>query len=380
MARIAEVGFTVRSNSQKTLTISQASSSRPRLGVISGYVFRVIREQHGYTQEEFADRLAVSSDTIAGWESGRRPLTALPIGQMFAHRHRLMRMGTAPALLRILECAFEADIVLAGALDESAASRCSPLGSMVMQRDLVEVLVWPLCGVAPKAVRDLPVPRRSRRGPAPAGPELAPVDRARFFACMRQAAEEARGAEEFLMRRQALYLAGYDDRAETQDWLAHQQRKEKPSSRLNAWLNSRSVAMVSARHGDRDHMCHFIDRGLSDEDGAVANLNYWAYWIGELPNLEVSDDFIAAGTPSPWSGDRLLAHLAGGLEPEYGFVELNIHTAWSLLQVRPGLLRSGSAARALRDRLPVMLDSKELSPRGRRELDSIRYAIRLAEA
>ncbi|OSP27454.1 hypothetical protein B7767_41420 [Streptomyces sp. 13-12-16] len=30
--------------------------------------------------------------------------------------------------------------------------------------------------------------------------------------------------------------------------------------------------------------------------------------------------------------------------------------------------------------LPVMLDSRELSSRARRELESIRYAIRLAEA
>ncbi|GAA3829678.1 hypothetical protein GCM10023083_73290 [Streptomyces phyllanthi] len=53
---------------------------------------------------------------------------------------------------------------------------------------------------------------------------------------------------------------------------------------------------------------------------------------------------------------------------------------WSLFQIRPNLLRSGAAARALRDGLPVMLDSREVSLRGRRELENIRYAIRLAEA
>jgi transcriptional regulator with XRE-family HTH domain len=45
------------------------------MGVISGYVFRVIREQMGQTQEAVSERLRVSVDTIAGWESGRRPLT-----------------------------------------------------------------------------------------------------------------------------------------------------------------------------------------------------------------------------------------------------------------------------------------------------------------
>ncbi|MEU4117948.1 helix-turn-helix domain-containing protein [Kitasatospora sp. NPDC028055] len=370
----------MRSSWQETLTTSQGRTSHPRFGAISGYVFRVIREQHGCTQGEFAERLAVSSDTIAGWESGRRPLTAVPVGQMLVHRHRLMQMGTAPILLQTLERAFEADILLAGALEERASTRSSPLGSMVMQRDLVEILMWPLGGAAPKAVRGLPAPPRARRGPVASGPELARADRIRFFASMRRTAEEAQGTDHFLVGRQALYLAGYDDRGDTREWLVHQQRIEQPKTWLTRWLNSRSVAMVSARHGDRDRVSHFIDTELGDEDGALANLNYWAYWIGEVPSLELSDDFIAAGVPGPWVGDKLLTHLAQGLTPQHGYVELNIHTVWSLLQVRPNLLRSGTAARALRERLPVMLDGGEFSRRGRRELESIHYAIRLAEA
>ncbi len=86
----------MRSSSRQTLTGSQGSAGRPRVGVIAGYVFRIIREQQGRTQEEAAEQLRVSADTIAGWESGRRPLTAVPVGQMLVHRHRLMQMGTAP--------------------------------------------------------------------------------------------------------------------------------------------------------------------------------------------------------------------------------------------------------------------------------------------
>ncbi|MEU9732865.1 helix-turn-helix transcriptional regulator [Streptomyces sp. NPDC048002] len=356
-------------------------SARPRIGVISGYVFRVIREQLGYTQEEAAAQLRLSPDTVAGWESGRRPLTAIPVGQMLVLRHRLMQMGTAPTLLQALERGMEADVLLASALDDEMPVDESPLGAWVMQRDLVAVLAWPLNGIPPQPVREAPAPPRPRRGPVPSAPELAAGDRRRFFDRMRQTAERARRADQFLLRRQALYLSGYDDEADTAEWLAHQQGTERPSSWLIDWLNARSVAAVAARHGDRDRMGHFIDTELvGDDNGESANLRYWAYWVGEATNLELSDDFIASSSPMPWPGDKLLLHLAQGLAPHHGYVDLNIHSLWSLLAIRPNLLTSGAASRALHDRLPIMLDSRGLSARGRRELESIAYAIRLAEA
>ncbi len=120
---------------------------------------------------------------MAGWESGRRPLTSLAVGQMLTHRHRLMRMGASTALLLALEKALEADLLLTNLLTDDGRTGDSPLGTWVLQRDLVEVLVWPLNGVAPEPMRAHASPGRPRRGPA-----LSPDDRRRFFRRIRRTA------------------------------------------------------------------------------------------------------------------------------------------------------------------------------------------------
>lgn len=363
-----------------TLTRGQGIPQRARGGIVSGYVFRVIREQLHLTQESLAEAFGVSTDTVAGWESGRRPLTSLAVGQMLAHRHRLMGMGVSPALLQALDKALEADVLLASVLTDDGPTSDSPLGAWVIQRDLVEVLAWPLNGVTPQPMRGLDAPTRPRRGPTPTRPELTADDRRRFFQRMRRTAEEARGRH-FLLRRQALYLAGYDDAPDTSSWLNQQQRAERPDNWLTQWLTARSVAAVAARQGDRERMQHFITTTLDDDDaGEAANLNYWAYWIGESTHVQLSDDFIATTSAPTWHGHQLLQHLVAGLAPDRGFFDLNVHTLWALLAARPGLLRTSPAGSSLRRQLPMLLDSSEPTTRARRELEGIRYAIRLAEA
>ncbi|MFF8383268.1 multiprotein-bridging factor 1 family protein [Streptomyces kanasensis] len=346
---------------------------------MSGFVFRLAREQLGLTQERLAERLRVSSDTIAGWESGRRALTAVPTGQTLVHRHMLLRMGASPPLLQTLERAIEADVLLTSMLDDGAPEE-SPMGAWVMRRDLMEVITWPLTGMVPTPLRSLPQPPRLRRGPAPAGPEMCRADRECLFGRLRHTAELARDPDLFLLRRQSLYLAGYDTESDTTAWLNGQQRAVRPDGWLNHWLHSRSVAAVAARQGDRDRMSHFIGSLEGDDAYEAANLNYWAYWIGELDTVELTDDFIADPALGPWTGDRLFAHLTRGLTPEHGFFELNVHTLWALLIARPHLLRRSAGGSHLSERLPMLLDDHGLSPHARRELEGIRYAIRLAEA
>jgi transcriptional regulator with XRE-family HTH domain len=361
-------------------TASQGTAGRPRSGVISGYVFRLIREQLGLTQDSLAEQFAVSVDTIAGWESGRRPLTAVPVGQMLVHRHRLLRLGTSPALLLALERAMEADVLLASSLDDKPPTAAAdPLGAWVMQRDLVEVLTWPLSGQPPEFVSNLPKATRPRRGPVAAGPELRMDERRRVFDRLQQTAERARTPDQFLLRRQALYLFGYDRRPEAAEWLTRQQRNDPGADWLSRWLTARSLASVATRHGDRERLAHFVQKHIDDDKAEAANLNYWAYWVGESQQIETTDAFMASGRPGPWPGTKLLQHLVTRLDPCHGYADLYVHTLWALLVARPDLLRA-TAASGLRERLPVMLDSREISASARRELDGIRYAIRLAGA
>ncbi|WDZ89814.1 hypothetical protein [Nocardiopsis sp. HUAS JQ3] len=246
------------------------------------------------------------------------------------------------------------------------------LGGWVFQRDLVELMMWPVTGHPPEPLKALPT--RSRRGPSSDRPTLTADEHERLLANLRRITETA---DDFLLRRQALYLCGYDTAPDAADWLREQQRRSAPRDVLSRWLAERSVASVATRHGDRDRLARFVSTTLVDDDwGEAANLAYWAYWMGET-GPELTDDFMATGHVGPWGGHRLYQHLLDRLAPEHGYLDLYVHTMWALIEIKPHLLRN---AEPLAERVGLLLDSRDVSASARRELDGIRYAIRLAKA
>jgi hypothetical protein len=109
----------------------------------------------------------------------------------------------------------------------------------------------------------------------------------------------------------------------------------------------------------------------------MANLNYWAHWLG-LDRLPRSDDsFMADPAPRSWDPGALLRSLVDRLDPALGCVELNVHSVWALVASHPGLLATDHR-QDLRRRVSVLLDSDRVSRRARRELDSLHYGLRLS--
>ncbi|MEV7090920.1 transcriptional regulator [Streptomyces sp. NPDC093085] len=213
---------------------------------------------------------------------------------------------------------------------------------------------------------------------------LAKPERKLFFEHMRRVAEisDHAGGAGILLRRQASYLCSYDRSDDTRAWLAHMQRRKPP--RLNhaswtpEWADARSFATSLTRHGEDDVLHAFIERGMSSDAGEIANLNYWAHWLG-LDRLPRPDDtFMAARSRPLWDAGALLRSLADRLDPRLGCVDLNIHSVWSLIGSHPGLLTADPPLVSdLKDRVAVLFDCGTVSQQARRELDAVYYGLRL---
>lgn len=370
--------------SHGTLRGSQGASRC--LGTVSGFLLKLIRESAGLTQARLAEQLGVDVASVQGWESARRPLAALRAADLLRLRSRLLRCRAQPTALAALDDAIQADLIIAEAVQAGGKlieAEEHPLGATVHQRKLTNLITWPLTGILPAQLRELPQRVRARRGPVPHRPTLGAQERARLFDHLLVTAEANHHGDAALLRRQAIYLLGFDARARTAEWLhAEQLRALRDADRTDhvpSWVGVRSSAVALAYNGDRDPLRAFLQRALASDQLEQANLNYWAYWVGEIDGVQVDDEFMGRIDPRGWSGVRLLGHLLERLHPGSGQAELNIHTVWSLLLAHPALLTTHPGLRtAAASKVEELAEDGDLSVQTRRELSDISYAARLA--
>lgn len=187
-----------------------------------------------------------------------------------------------------------------------------------------------------------------------------------------------------MLRRQAIYLLGFDERAPTRRWLLDEQRDALRLAGRRAdvpsWVAVWSSAVALAQDGDGDPLQGFVARGPADIDQEVANLNYWAYWVGETTDTYVDDRFMIDAAAHRWNGARVLEDLSPRVRTGSPYLPLNAHTLWALVLARPRVLEDNSGLRAATNiRVQQLLGSDDLPAATRSELTGVAYAVRLAQ-
>jgi transcriptional regulator with XRE-family HTH domain len=364
--------------------------ARPRDGIITGYLLKLLRQSAGLSQEALAEQVGVDSNTIQGWESGRRSLTGTRVATLVQLQHRLRQHGADPKLLALVEDAAEADYVLSYALTaEPTAIRPAThlLTNWVLKRSFAYMLAWPFTGRPPVAL-NTPI---ARRGPSPDAPVLTAAEKARFFEHLRVTAErsltdrEVDEASGTLLRRNIYYPLSWHRSGDTAAWLEEmKQREERRLGRLDSWsprwVAARSLAVARARHGDKEPLRHFIRTALSSDACQAAGLNYDAYWIGATPETYRSDEFMARDL-APWVGVTLLRRFAANLVATEPLADLYVHSTWALLQRRGSVLEGDpKLAAELLARTEALASEGDLSAQSRRELEQVHYGVRLFQS
>jgi hypothetical protein len=352
---------------------------------VSGYVLKLARQSAGFTQVDFAERFAVDLSTVQGWESGRRPLSAMNAGEFVRLCARLSRLGAPPSAGRYLRLAIEADLVLSTGITAGGAwvdPEVHPLAASVHRRTLTNLITWPFTGDLPPDLRGF-ASKVARRGPVVSGPTLSADERIRFFDHLMTVADRGVRSDEALLRRQAVYLLGYDRRGEAAEWLRREWenagRRAIADGDVTSLLEARTASIALASTDDGTHLHDFVAR-IADTRSEVANLNYWAHWIGELNEEQTDDTFMDADDTKTWSGVRLFQHLVSRLDPASPHLPLNLHTVHSLVASRPTLLAGRSTARdALTGVLDTLSSGDVLTPGGRDQVAGLHYALRLAD-
>jgi len=358
------------------------AQQRAGTGAIAGFVLRLARESIPLTQAAMAEALLRDLATIQGWESGRRPLGNVAAIALLELKRRLPALGADPAVVRLLDAAMDADRVISAALAPPQQPGHHPLADWVHTRDTAHMIAWAVNGTTPPPLR--PRLTAPRRGPVAKAPLMSATDRTAFFAHLRDVTDGASrtGQEDALLYRQALYLTSYDLTAETTRWTAHtlHARRGALSTRgwTSRWAEARSTATALARLGDPQPLMDFIERGMVDDDTAeAANLNYWAYWLGALPDTQADDAFMRDRTLSGWDPVTLLRGLLQGFHQAPGFVDLYIHSLWALVTSHNWLpMAVPDLAARLGERTDEFMSAGGLSAQARRELDGVHYVLR----
>ena len=343
-------------------------------GVVAGAVLAAVRRQLGYAHPRMAELVGADVDTLRSWEAGRRPLTRVGVYRFRDVVAALRRAGADPAALQQLDTAVDVDLDMGRILSFSADLDEHPLAAMVRTRTWHDLFGWALGGSPPAVFADASRPR------------LSPAARSAVIAQLREAADRSMGRDDMastLLRRQVYFVVSRDVTQDCREWLDRMERWELRSVRARddwtpAWAVRRSLAVARAVAGDPERLRHFIADQMGSDRAEIANLRYWAYWVGEDGTPAVSDAFMADGDLGPWRGDTLLRHLVAGLAAGVSYRDLVIHSVWALVGRRPWLLDDDPPVTAALDgRCRRLLDDHEtLGVQARRELEQLAYAVR----
>jgi hypothetical protein len=298
---------------------------------------------------------------------------------------QLPRLGAPASTGRHLREAVEADRVLSTGIATGTTwvdVDFHPLAASVHRRTIMNLITWPITGRLPPHLHEHATRGLARRGPAPPCPALGVDERTRFLDHLLTVAERTLQDNEPLLRRQAVYLLGFDDRPETVAWLGAEskriRRQRVNQTNIGGILEIRSASIALASTGDPTLLHDFVEH-LTDSQACSANLNYWAHWIGEMDNDQSSDEFMLDADTRSWTGVRLLGHLTTRLQPESHHLPLNLYTLHSLIASRPSLLARPDVRASLADGFARLTSTDCLTRVGRNQLAGLQYALRLAD-
>ena len=336
-------------------------------GRVAGGVLAAIRRSTVMTQEDLATRTGVSPAAVQGWEQGRKPLINVPYTRLHALRRELQAAGATADLLWLWDRALSADAVLAG-LDEPDPRR-HPLAITVPDRTLTELIAWPLSGQPPRQLAGFATALPVGDG------ELAAVT-----AALRDTADQyaADGEPAAMLRRQVKFLLAQASDPTARQWAADAEKSDlRAAAGLDTWTPrwplARSAAVTAAATGNLDPLHRFIDTGLASDQLQSANLNYWAYWAGEIPVPWAGDSAMTGEGSGEWTGTRLLGSLLHGVV-NAPYRDLCAHSLWALLLERP--LAGPKWQPRIREAVTRAIDGGELAGSARQRLEQVNYSLR----